>query len=42
MGYLLNYSNVNEKNNSYMYFYSIIGERNQDGILLKLTSKIAE
>ena len=24
-----------------MYFYSIIGERNQDGILLKLKSKIA-
>ena len=26
---------VNERNTRYMYFYSIIGERNQDGILLK-------
>jgi len=24
-----------------MYFYSIIGERNQDGILFKVKSKIA-
>jgi hypothetical protein len=40
MGYLLDYSNVNGRNTRYMYFYSIMGERNQDEILLKVKTKI--